>query len=114
MKRGLWALVKPALRCIPRHFYALRNAALRLCGAKIGEQVRIYPSADFFYPWNVGIDDFATISWDVRIYSLAHIHIKTATMISQNAHLCAGSHDYTQDSRPLTLEPITIGENALG
>lgn len=112
-KRVLWAAVKPVLKLlVPRHLYTIRNSILRAFGASIGQGVRIYPSADIFYPWNLHIADNVTIAWDAKIYSLGHIRLEEGVMISQGSHLCAGSHDYKDAARPLVLEPITIGERS--
>ncbi|MEM7673574.1 MAG: DapH/DapD/GlmU-related protein [Verrucomicrobiota bacterium] len=111
-RRLVWSvLVQPLLRTlIPRHLYSVRNAVFRLFGAKIGEGVRIYSTVEVFYPWNLQIDDSVTIGWGVRLYTLAKVHIGEGSLISQGVHICAGTHDYSKASRPLVLEPISIGK----
>ena len=109
-RRVLWLAVKLFFRFSPRPFYAFRNRLLRLFGATIGYQVRIYPSADIFYPWNFVAGDWTTIGDRVRIYSLGKIILGKNVLISQGAHLCAGSHDYTQPNLPLETPPITVEE----
>jgi putative colanic acid biosynthesis acetyltransferase WcaF len=37
------------------------------------------------------------------------VTIGNHSVISQDAYLCAGTHDYTQPTLPLLREPITIG-----
>jgi len=110
--RVVWTLLSPLFRCSPRHLYGWRNFLLRRLGARIGRAVRIYPSADIFYPWNVIIEDDATIGPRVQVYSLGKISIGRGALISQNVHLCAGSHDYTQAHLPLLTPPISIGAGA--
>lgn len=81
---------------------------LKLFGATIGTRVRIYPTVNVFFPWNLEIEDGVTIGWDVELYSLGKIKIGTGTMISQHSHLCAGSHDITKPNLPLITPPIVI------
>ncbi|MGB0371575.1 MAG: putative colanic acid biosynthesis acetyltransferase [Opitutales bacterium] len=113
IRRVFWGFVQPIVRyLVPRQFYGIRNGVLRLFGAHIGEHVRIYPTAEIFYPWNICIEDHVTVGWDVKLYSLEKIIIREGAMISQGAHLCAGSHDYTAAARPLVLKPIEVGKRA--
>jgi putative colanic acid biosynthesis acetyltransferase WcaF len=49
---------------------------------------------------------------NVRVYNLARVTFMRGANVSQNAHLCAGTHDYSRWDMPLVAKPITIGENA--
>jgi putative colanic acid biosynthesis acetyltransferase WcaF len=49
---------------------------------------------------------------NVTLYNLARITLGRGANLSQNCHLCAGTHDFTQWSMPLATAPISIGENA--
>ena len=109
-KRIIWMAVRPLLRCVPRFFYGFRNRLLRLFGARIGEAVRIYPSVEIFYPWNLEIGDEVTIGPGVQLYSLGKITIGSGCMISYGAHFCAGTHDYTKVNLPLVKPEIKLGE----
>lgn len=107
--RVCWGLAMPLFRFSPRLLYSWRNLLLRLFGAKLGHRVRVYPTANVFFPWNLEIGDDVTIGWNVELYSLGKISIGSGTIISQHAHLCAGSHDITQPNLPLITPPIVIG-----
>ena len=48
----------------------------------------------------------------VIVYCLGTITIGARVSVSQNAHLCAGSHDYTKPELPLTRPPITINSDS--
>lgn len=109
-KRILWMAVRPLLRLVPRFFYEFRNRILRLFGAKIGKSVRLYPTVDIFYPWNLEIGDEVTIATHVQLYSLGKIVIGDGTMISYGAHFCAGTHDYTRVNLPLLKPEIRLGK----
>jgi acetyltransferase-like isoleucine patch superfamily enzyme len=45
----------------------------------------------------------------VTIYNLGPVKIGDHSVISQDAYLCAGTHDYTLPTLPLLRTPITIG-----
>lgn len=108
VRRVLWGLAAFLFRLSPRPFYEWRNFILRLFGAKLGKAVRIYPSVEVFYPWNLEVGDYSTIGPRSQLYSLGHIKIGPECLISQNVHLCAGSHDYSKPNLPLLTPPITI------
>lgn len=112
VKRLLWAMLRPLFCLSPRPLYGWRNFLLRCLGARIGKEVRLYPSAHVFFPWNLEIEDRVTVAWGVRLYSLGRITLLEGAMISQHATLCAGTHDITQPNRPLLTPPITIGRGA--
>jgi len=40
------------------------------------------------------------------------ISLQRGANLSQNCHLCAGTHDFTRWDMPLVTRPIVIGENA--
>jgi putative colanic acid biosynthesis acetyltransferase WcaF len=110
--RLLWFFVYPVFfRYSPRLIYSWRNFILRLLGAKIGKGVKIYPSAKITYPWLLELGDNVVISWNVEIYNLGYIKIGEKTVISQNVHLCAGTHNYQSKKFELIRSSIKIGKN---
>lgn len=107
-RRALWAVAQVCFHWSPRSCYRWRALILRMFGARVGARVRIYPSVRIMFPWNLEIGDDSVIGWDVRLYALAPIRIASSVLISQGAHLCAGSHDHRQPHYPLVLKPIAI------
>lgn len=113
LARAVWMVLgKPIFRLSFHNWYGFRGAWLRLFGARIGRDVRIRPSAHIEIPWHVTIGDDVTIGDHAILYSLGHITIGARTIISQYAHLCAGTHDYTDRRFPLLRLPIEVGEDA--
>lgn len=110
--RLLWALVSPLFRWSPRPLFGWRRFLLRLFGAKVGKRVHVYPSAIIYFPWNLAIDDEASIGEWALIYNLGPIMIGERATISHRAHLCAGTHDYRDSTLPLLRLPIDIGAQA--
>lgn len=110
IKRGVWTyLLEPLVRWWPKSFSPLRIAALRLMGANIGKRCLILPGGTVLMPWNLTLKDYVAISAHVNIYNFAPVEIGTMTVVSQNCHLCTGSHDYRQGHMPLVYYPIRIG-----
>lgn len=108
--RVAWRLTYLALfRPSPIPLHAWRSCLLRLFGAKIGSGVHIYPKVDVWAPWNLVVGDFAGVANGVSIYSMATISLGERCVISQGAHLCAGSHDYNDPTFQLFAKPIEVG-----
>lgn len=111
--RAAWMITTKLLfRPSFHNWYGFRNGLLRLYGAKIGQQVRIRPTAKIEIPWNIEIGDHAVIGDDAIIYSLGKITLGQRVVVSQYAHLCAGTHDFRYRSFPLLKPPITIQNDA--
>lgn len=111
-KRALWEFCLPLFRFSPRVIWGWRRLLLRLFGARVGNAVHIHPRVCITIPWNLEIADFASIGDGARIYNLGKVTIGYGATVSQGAHLCAGTHDYTKASLPLVKAPVWIGEGA--
>ncbi|MCK4872124.1 MAG: WcaF family extracellular polysaccharide biosynthesis acetyltransferase [Phycisphaerales bacterium] len=111
--RALWMLVgRPVFRISFHNWYRFRARLLRLFGARIGRGVAIRPSVKIEVPWMINIDDDATIGDHAILYSLGPITIGKRSIVSQYAHLCAGTHDYSDHTFKLIRSPVTIGDDA--
>ena len=109
--RVLWGLVQGTLfRWSPRPMHKWRAFLLRLFGADVSMKARVYPKAKVWGPWNLTMDDFATLADDVDCYCVDRISIGAHTTISQYTYLCGATHDFELVKRPLTPMPIVIGE----
>lgn len=110
--RMLWGFVQPLFRYSPRIFFWWRRFLLRLFGGSIGRHVNIYNSAIICMPWNLEIGDWSAIGEHAYIYNLGKITIGEKVTISQRVHLCAGTHDYSDNAMPLLKPPIEIKSEA--
>lgn len=108
--RVLWDLVHPFFILSPRPLWAWRRGLLRLFGAQIGREVNVFPTARITIPWHLTIGDQSAIGDRAILYALGPITIGARSVISQGAHLCAGTHDYRDPEMPLMKVPITIGD----
>jgi acetyltransferase-like isoleucine patch superfamily enzyme/glycosyltransferase involved in cell wall biosynthesis len=110
--RAVWMLMgKPIFRMSFHNWYGFRARWLRLFGARIGSGVAIRPTVNIEVPWMVEVDDDATIGDHAILYSLGKIHIGKRSIISQYAHLCAGTHDYADHTFRLLRTPVNIGDD---
>lgn len=110
--RVIWGICNFFFRNSPRIFFRFRRWLLRIFGANIGIKVNIYPSAIIYMPWNLTIGDYSAIGEDALIYNLGKVSIGKNATISHRAHLCAGTHDYSDPTLPLLKPSIHIGDNA--
>lgn len=101
----LAAWTPPALR-------GWRRFLLRCFGAKIAATANVYGSARIWSPANLVMFDHAAIGPRATIYSMASVTIGRFAVISQGAHLCAGTHDVEHPAFQLHARPITIGARA--
>lgn len=110
--RALWMLVgRPLFRASFHNWYGYRRLILRLFGAKVGSDVAVRPTVWVEVPWMIDLEDGVTVGDFAILYSLGPIRIGKRTIISQYAHLCAGTHDYTDHTFKLIRSPIRLGED---
>ena len=109
--RILWGCAYPFFALSPRPFWGWRRMMLRCFGAKISEHVRIHPSVKITIPWNLKIDRYVGIGDKAILYALGPISIGASSTISQNAHICAGSHNFRDGKMTLTKPAIIIGKD---
>ena len=112
LARVLWALATPLFRLSPRIFWRWRVWLLRCFGARIGGGVHIYPTVRITMPWHLEIGDQAAVGDRVILYALGRITIGDRATVSQNAHLCAGTHDLRDPARSLVKAPIRVEADA--
>ena len=113
MARALFGLVWAlAARPTPPPLHGWRCWLLRRFGARIGRGVRLYASTIIWHPANLAIGDGATVGPRVRLYNQGRISIGARATISQDAHLCASTHDVSDRRFQLLLRPITVEDHA--
>jgi len=111
--RVLWHTVYLFLfRPSPKIFHGWRRMLLRLFGAKIHPTAKVFQSAKIWAPWNLIMDEYACLSYDVDCYSVATVHLHAHSTVSQYSFLCTASHDFTDPGMALTTAPISIGAGA--
>lgn len=95
----------------PNIFFSWRVFILKLFGAKIGKNVRIYPKVKIWSPKNLIIGDFSCIANQVDVYNVDIVKIGNKTVISQKSYLIGASKNYKSGNRELLTGKIEIGDN---
>ncbi len=113
MLRALWTVVW--LGCgawTPTAFHTWRRLLLRAFGAKVADTVHVYGSARIWYPPNLEMAKHSCLAPRVNCYCMAKISLGEYAVVSQGAHLCAGTHNIDDPNFQLRTAPITIGRKA--
>ena len=94
--------------------HSFRARLLALFGANIPEprHVVVFPTVRVTYPWRLTLAPRSMVGRHVTLYNLARITLQRGANLSQNCHLCAGTHDFLRWDMPLVTAPIVIGANA--
>ncbi|MDB5653471.1 MAG: wcaF [Tardiphaga sp.] len=100
---GIWTPV-------PLHSW--RRLLLRLFGASIAVNAKVYPGVRVWYPANLEMHDYSCLASEVVCYCMDRIVLERFALVSQRAHLCAGTHDVDDPNFQLVTRPIRIGESA--
>jgi putative colanic acid biosynthesis acetyltransferase WcaF len=108
--RLVWLIVQMTIfRFSGPKSYKFRAWLLRVFGAKIGHRVIVRSSVRIRHPWLLEMGDYACIGDNVEVYNLGPMAIGAHTTVSQNCHLCAGTHDFKDPAFPLIRSAIRIG-----
>lgn len=109
-KRIIWFMINATLfRCLPgMPLRYVRNALLKMFGAKIPWRTPIYSSVKIYQPWNLVVGKYSCIGPDVIIYNKDKVYIGNSVVISQRANLCTASHDISDPQMALIIKPIII------
>ena len=108
--RFVWHIVqKTVFRWSPPRAFTWRKWLLRRFGAKIQGTAYVRPTARIIHPWLLQLDDWTVLADGVTVYNLGPVRIGRHSVVSQDAYLCAGTHDYKRPDLPLLRLPITIG-----
>ena len=109
-RRLLWVIVDALLvRWPPGRFAGWRRFWLKRFGARIDPTCNIRPGVRVRHPWLLEMGAYSTLADGVEVYNLGPVKIGSHTVVSQRAHLCNGTHDYTDPSLPLLRPTMEIG-----
>lgn len=110
--RMLWAVVQATVFRYSFHTWnGWRAWLLRRFGATIARPVIVRRTVRVECPWNLTMGKNSCLGDRVIAYCLGRVTIGERVSVSQHAHLCAGSHDYTRVDLPLLRPPIVIEDD---
>jgi len=111
IRRALWIFACTLLfRPTPKRLgNRWRLFVLRCFGATIEGSPLILPSVRILQPWLLTMGGGGALGDQAEIYNYGRITIGENTVISQQAYLCTGTHDFRDPLFPLIWKPITIG-----
>lgn len=93
----------------PPPFRGWRRLLLRAFGARLGKGANVYASARIWHPAFLRMGHYATLGPRVNCYNQAPITLGAYAVVSQDATLCAGTHDYEDPEFQLRTRPIVLG-----
>jgi putative colanic acid biosynthesis acetyltransferase WcaF len=113
LRRLNWNLCWAVLyRMSPRPLHSWRSFLLRLFGAKMGANCHFYPGSKVWAPWNLICSDQVTAGDGAEIYNPAPVTLGSHAILSQDAYVCAATHDYDDPAFPLIAYAMNIGAYA--
>lgn len=77
-------------------------------GARIAKGANVYGSARIWHPARLTMGAYSTLGPRVNCYNQAQITLEPFVTVSQDASLCAGTHDYDDPSFQLRTRPIVL------
>lgn len=109
--RFVWNIVwLIAASWTPPSMHRWRRFLLIAFGAKLGTPTDVRGSAKIWYPALLEMHDGALLAERVRCYNQAKIVIGKNSLVSQGAHLCAGTHDIDNPNFQLVAKRILVGQ----
>ena len=105
----VWAL---AASWTPRQLAPWRRLLLRAFGATMGAGSDVRGSAKVWYPPNLVMHERAMIGPRVNCYNMGLITLERGALVSQDANLCGGTHNFDDAHFQLMAREIRIGAHA--
>lgn len=93
----------------PPPLRAWRLLLLRVFGAKAAWRANVYATAQIWDPLNLEMDEYSCLGPGAICYCMAPIRLGRHALVSQGAHLCAGTYDIEDPNFQLVRSPIEIG-----
>ncbi|WP_047817278.1 LbetaH domain-containing protein [Rhodopirellula islandica] len=113
VKRVVWiAAWKVLASWTPPPMRKYRVWLTRLFGGDIAWDANIYASAKIWLPCNLKMESRSCLGPRSNCYCMGNVTLREGAIVSQDASLCAASHDVDDQHFQLTVAPIEIGRGA--
>jgi putative colanic acid biosynthesis acetyltransferase WcaF len=96
----------------PNAMWRWRRFLLVLFGANLSKRCDVRGSARVWLPKNLEMADGSIIAQKVNCYNQALVRLGRQAVVSEGAHICAGSHDIDDPNFQLVTAPIFVGDFA--
>ena len=107
--RLLWAITQHTLFRFSFHTWdKWRIFLLRSYGADVDYSCMVRRTVRVECPWNLVVGRNSCLGDGAIVYCLGKVTIGERVSVSQQVHICAGTHDYTKEDMPLLRPPVTI------
>jgi len=111
-KRTAWEAVQSLVHpLVPPRAHLIRAYLLRAFGASLASNVVISRSVKVRHPWLLRMGRNSTLGPGTVVYNLDEVRLGDNTVVSQDAYICGGTHNYTRSDLPLLRTPIDIGSS---
>lgn len=111
-KRVVWEVCQSLiLPLVPPRAHVLRACLLRAFGASLARNVVVSRGVKVRHPWLLRMGLNSTLGPGTVVYNLAEVRLGENTVVSQDAYICGGTHNYTRSDLPLQRTPIDIGSS---
>lgn len=112
-RRLVWSMVQATLYRYSFHTWnGWRAMLLRMFGARVGKGCTIRRTSKVYYPWKLVMGTGSCLGDDCEVYNLGPVTLGDWVTISQEAYICAGTHDYRYRTMPLITTPITLKDDS--
>lgn len=111
IRRAAWDMVQATvIRFSFRRAHRWRRFWLRRFGATVPSNSGTKASTIIKHPWIFTMGEHSMLSERVEIYNLGPVSIGDHTVLSQDVYICAGTHDYRDETLPLIRPRVDIGK----
>ena len=101
-----WVLL---FRPSPRVAFAWRRTLLRVFGAVIADDARIYPDVKVYAPWNLEMRSGSVLGDGVNCYNVDKVLFEEESNVTHYTFICTAGHDLNSPHRDLVTAPVRFG-----
>jgi len=107
--RLIWSfLYLLVFRYTPRPLFAWRRFVLKCFGARLANDVLVYPDVKIYAPWNLIMERGSVMGDEVDCYNVDKVLFKEDSNVTHGAFLCAAYHDINSPDRTLVKKSILL------